>query len=254
MRRAGEGRVELGGVAIVIVERHVVRDVVVELRRAGLRGFPGIGHCGERLDVHLDGFGGVARLRQRFGHHKRHGVADIAHFFPTQREAVGLQQGRAIAALQRQAAGDRAVIGGRHVGGGPDPEHARHRLGGRCVDASDGAVRMAGTDDPGVGLPGQAEIVGIFALAANQGVIFLAADRLPDPILLQCNSVFERRRRRVILHENDLKCRFLRSFGGFPSDRPPVAERQRPIRYGPMPADRWARALLHARRALLKFP
>ena len=82
------------------------------------------------------------------------------------------------------------VIRRSEVGAGPDPEHARHRLGGRGVDAANDAVGVAGAHDPGIGLPGQAEIVGIFALAAHQRVVFLAADRLPDTVFLQCDSVF----------------------------------------------------------------
>ena len=76
---------DLGGVAIVVVERDIVRDVVVELRRAGLGGFLGIGHRGQRLDIELDGFGGVARLRQRLGDHEGDGIADEAHLVGHQR-------------------------------------------------------------------------------------------------------------------------------------------------------------------------
>jgi hypothetical protein len=79
MRRAGEGRVDPGGVAVVIVERDVVGDVIVELRRAGFCGFLGIGDGGERLDIHLDGFGGVTCLGYRLRHHEGDGVADIAN-------------------------------------------------------------------------------------------------------------------------------------------------------------------------------
>ena len=200
MRGTGEGRVDLRGVAIVIIERDVVGDVIVKLRRAGLCGFGGIGDGGQRLDVELDGFRGIARLRQRFGHHEGDGIADEAHLVGRQRMAVGLQQRRAVAALQRQAAGEGIVAGGRHVGAGPHAEHARHRLGGCGVDAPDDAVGVAGADDPGIGLAGQAEIVGVFALAAHQRVVLLAPHRLADAVFLQCDSVFERRRLRTILH------------------------------------------------------
>ena len=67
MRRAGKGGVDLGGVAIMVVERDVVGDVVIELRCAGPGGFGGVGDGGQRLDIEFDGFGGVARLRRRFG-------------------------------------------------------------------------------------------------------------------------------------------------------------------------------------------
>ena len=79
MRGCGERRIHLGGIAIVIVERDIVGDVVVELRRAGFCGFLGVGHGGERLDIELDGLRGIARLRQRFGDHEGHGIADKAH-------------------------------------------------------------------------------------------------------------------------------------------------------------------------------
>src|SRR5438045_8938987 len=50
---------------------------------------------------------------------------------------------------------------------------------------------MGRAHDPGIGLAGQIEIVGVFAFAAHQRVIFLAADRLPDAEFLQCDSVFK---------------------------------------------------------------
>ena len=50
---------------------------------------------------------------------------------------------------------------------------------------------VAGAYDPGIGLVGEREIVGVFALAAHQRVVFLAPDRLSDPVFLQCDSVFE---------------------------------------------------------------
>ena len=200
MRGCGKRRIDPGGIAIVIVERGVVGDVVIELRRARLCRFLGIGHGRERLDVEFDGLCGIARLRQRFGDHEGHGIADKAHFVRRQRHPVGLQQRRAIAALQRQAAGEGVVAGRYEVLSRPHPEHARHGAGGLGIDAADDAVGVAGADDEGIGLPRQAEIVGVLALAADQRVVFLAPDRLSDPVFLQCDSVFQRRRRRVILH------------------------------------------------------
>ena len=200
MRRAGESRVDLGGVAEMEIQCDIVGDVIVELRRAGFGRFRRIGHRRQRLDVDLDGLGGVAGLRQRIGHDKGDGIADIAHLVRHQRHAVGLQQRRAVAALQRQSADERLVAGRYEIGAGPHAEHARHPLGRGNVDALDDAVGVAGTHHPGIGLLRQAEIVGVLALAADQRVIFLAADGLADAIFLQCNSVFDRSGRRVILH------------------------------------------------------
>ena len=79
-------------------------------------------------------------------------------------------------------------------------EHAGHPLGGRRADPLDDSMGMAGAHHPAIGLAGQGEIVGVFALAAHQRVVFLAAHRLPDPVFLQCDSVFQSRRRGMILH------------------------------------------------------
>ncbi len=130
MGGAGEGGFDLGGVAIVIVQRHIVGDVVIKLRRAGFGGFLGAGDGRQGIDIDHHGFAGVARLRQRLRDHERHGIADIAHLVGHQRGTVGLLKRRAVAALQRQAAGVGAIIGGGEVGPGPDAEYARHRLGG----------------------------------------------------------------------------------------------------------------------------
>jgi hypothetical protein len=59
---------------------------------------------------------------------------------------------------------------------------------------------MAGADDPGIGLARQVEIIGIFAVTADQRVVLLAPDRLPDAEFLQRDRVFEGSRRGVILH------------------------------------------------------
>ena len=69
----------------MIVERDIVGDVIVKLRRARLGGIGGVGHGGERLDVEFDRFRGVACLRQRFRDHEGHGVADETHLVARQR-------------------------------------------------------------------------------------------------------------------------------------------------------------------------
>ena len=93
MRGAGKCGVDLGGVAIVIVERYIVGDVVVKLWRAGLGGFGGVGDGGKRVDVELDGFGRIARPCQRLGDDEGNGIADEAHLVGRKRRTVGLQQG-----------------------------------------------------------------------------------------------------------------------------------------------------------------
>ena len=91
MRGGGKRRVDLGRIAIVIIERNVIRDVIIEQRRAGFCGLRGIGHGRQRLDVEFDGLRRIARLRQRFSDHEGHGIADKAHLVGHQRRTVRLQ-------------------------------------------------------------------------------------------------------------------------------------------------------------------
>ncbi|MGY4313746.1 hypothetical protein ACVWW1_003049 [Bradyrhizobium sp. JR3.5] len=90
MRGGGERRLDPGGVAIMIVERDVIGDVVIELRRARLGRFGRIRHRGQRLDIDLDGFGRIASLRCGFRDHEGDGIADEAHLVGDERRAVGL--------------------------------------------------------------------------------------------------------------------------------------------------------------------
>jgi hypothetical protein len=192
MRGAGERCFDFGGVAVVIVQRDIVGDMIVKLRRAWPGRFLGIGNRRQRIDIDHHCFGGIARLRQRLGHREGHGIADIAHLVGHQRGAVGLQQRRAIAVLERKSADKGTIIGRGQICSGPHPEHSRHRPCGCGVDTADDPVRVGRSHNPCIGLAGQVEIVGVLALAAHEGVIFLAADWLPKPEFLQCDRVFQR--------------------------------------------------------------
>ena len=88
MRCTGEGRLDRFGVAIVIIEYDIARHVVIELRRALMRGLLCRNHRGQRLDVDHDGFGRVLRPRQRLGDHASNRIADIAHPVSRQRRAT----------------------------------------------------------------------------------------------------------------------------------------------------------------------
>jgi hypothetical protein len=71
---------------------------------------------------------------------------------------------------------------------------------------------VAGAHHPGIGLPRQIEIVGVFALAAYQRVVLLAPDRLSDAVFLQRNGVFLGRNGRVIEYGLSSKVPILRDF------------------------------------------
>ena len=71
---------DFGGIAIVIIERDVVRYLVEHKRRARLDRFGWLEHCGQRFDVERDGFGRIFRLRHGFRDHAGNRIAHETHF------------------------------------------------------------------------------------------------------------------------------------------------------------------------------
>ena len=124
--------------------------------------------------VDRDQFGGVLRLAKGFRHHHGDRLADIADALAGKRRAERLHQ------LLAAAAGERRVAAGafqacRHdVGGGEHRDHAFGRLRLTGVDRNDAGAGVRRAHEDGGGLLGQARIVGVFAGAAHQGVIFQA--------------------------------------------------------------------------------
>ena len=80
MLRLGKGLGDFGGIAIVIIERDVVRHLVEHQRRAGLDRFGRLEHDGQRLDIERHSFGRIFGLRDGFRDHAGNRIADEAHF------------------------------------------------------------------------------------------------------------------------------------------------------------------------------
>ena len=162
MRGRGEGGIDRGGVAEMIVERNVAGHVVVKQRSALARRVFGRYDGGERIDVDLDRFGGVLRGKDGLGDDAGDRIADIAHLVFRQRAAPRLFHRRAVAAFERHIAFERAVA--LKIGGGIDRKHARHFPGRVGVDGADHAMAVAAAHHHRIGLAGQADVVGIAAL------------------------------------------------------------------------------------------
>ena len=122
-----------GGVGRVLVAEHqaeadiALRAVVPDLGGAVLGGVLEVDDGRQRLVVDLDQFGGVARLRERLGHHEGDAVADEA-------DLVGIEHRleRAVALgraeiLRHQVGGEAAELLGDGIGAGKDAQHAQAR-------------------------------------------------------------------------------------------------------------------------------
>ena len=62
---------DFGGIAIVVIERDIVRHLVEHERGARLDRFGRLEHCGQRFDVERDRFGCIFRLRHGFRDRRR---------------------------------------------------------------------------------------------------------------------------------------------------------------------------------------
>ena len=175
---------DLVGIAIVIIERDVVRRFLVERRRAGFCRLARPGHRGQRLDLDRDRLGGFACLNRGLGDHERQRIADEAHLVGRQRRPRRLAHLGAVAILECHDAFERAVAGGREILAGERAEHARHGARRRHVDVADHAVPMAAAHHRRIGLAGQPHVVGVAALAAHQLRVLGARHRLADAELL----------------------------------------------------------------------
>ena len=184
----GKGAVGRRRIAEHGVDEHIVRRFVPHRRRAGRAGGLRIRHPRQRLVVDGDRFGGVERLRLGLRHHHGDGLADMARLVGRQQLVradedlaaagggeleVGSGRGQRAVRNRREAVGE-AIRAGEYA------EHAGHGAGRRGVDAQDAGVRMRRAHHDRIGLPVHGEIVGEAALAGQQAMVFLAAQRLAD--------------------------------------------------------------------------
>ena len=185
----GEGLGHLLAVAVVVVDADVAGRVVEHDRRAGLGGFARVGHGRQGVDVEHDRFGRVLGLGQGLGHDEGHRIADEAHLVGGQRMARRRLHRRAVAVGHRDQRLERPVARRVQVGAGPHAQHARHLLRVLDIDALEHAMRHLAAHHHRIGLVRQVHVVGVAALALEQGRVFLARHRLADAEFHQIESV-----------------------------------------------------------------
>ena len=102
-------------------------------------------------------------------------LADMPDLVRRQRVVDRGQHRRAVAIVHHLARRQRADAALRQIGRGVDREHAGHRARRRGVDAADDAVRDMAAHHHRISLAGQADIVGVMPLAAQQHRVFASA-------------------------------------------------------------------------------
>jgi hypothetical protein len=164
----GPGRV--AGLPVEDVVARAARQVVADDRRAGVQRMPGVDHRGQRLVLDVDQFQGVARRVAVVGDHERHLLTLEPHL-------VGGQHGLPVPG---QGGHPGQVPLGQGLAGDDGP-HLGVRLGGQGVDGQDPGVRVRAAQHRAVQHAGQAHVVDVVALAADEPLVLLAQHPAETP-------------------------------------------------------------------------
>jgi hypothetical protein len=156
------------------VEQHVAGMVGPDLRRAFLDRIDKADHGRQRRPVDLDGLERIAGLIDGVRDHEGDRIADVAHFILRQ-DRIGRAGKRIDLQIEqaRQIAEILDVVGGQHRA------DARHPAG---LAGIDGELRMGvrRAQHQRVHRRLWRVVIGVAALAANQRIVFFAADALTD--------------------------------------------------------------------------
>ena len=172
-------------VAFLPVEADVVRRLVPQPGRIGICGLRRLRHGRERRVGNVDQLRGGERLNPSLGDHHGHRITDMS--YPRRRDdRMRRAEGApAIAPLERARAregdaGKRCQAGGRNIGSSIDREDARggHRLG--RVEHPYLGMGVRRSEDGGVGLVVQIDVVLEPRAPCEKEIILLASDGLPN--------------------------------------------------------------------------
>ncbi len=178
MGRAVDGGVGLGLVAELEVEADIAGDVVVELRCVRIHGLGHIDQCRQGIDIGINQIHRILGLQRGLGHHDGDDFTHMLDLVHGNRRSVGAQHVRAVPALEGQGVGDWSHTRILQVLAGIDREDARSAFGFRGVDAVDDTMADRRPQKRGIGLPLEAGVVGIGAVAHEQPRVLAPRDML----------------------------------------------------------------------------
>ncbi len=153
---------------------HVARGFRMQLRRARLDCGADIGRNRQFLIVDDDGFRRVAGLVLGLGNHHRDRLSGEAHDFRRHRRPSAHLHAGAVLRRDRPAADQIADLVVDDFLSGQHPDHARHALRSRDVDALDPGMRVRAADEMRVGQAHNLDVVDVAAAPRDETPVFLA--------------------------------------------------------------------------------
>ena len=186
MGRTGESGFRSGAVAAFGGVADVVGVVVPDARRIRIRRYRNVRDGCQGFVIHHHQFGGVLRLRQRFGDDHRHGIADIAGAVHHHRRPLRREHRRTVTLLARHVRLRHRYAIVHVVAAAVDGDYTGRGRGGRCVNGPNQCVRVRRTDEHAPRLAIEGLVVLVAPPASEQAHVFQPADRL-------ANAEFHRR-------------------------------------------------------------
>jgi hypothetical protein len=177
-RKSGLGRRLVAGFEEV---RNIVRALVPNRRRAGLRSPCGVGDRRQRLVIDCDQIRRVLRQRHSFGDDHCDRIAEMPHAVADKPRVRARKHRRAVGPLALQPHRHRAKPVARDIFAGIDRENPRSD-GRGGVDRPNPCMRVRRAQEHRIGLPRQVHIVLVTTLAAQQARILKPGNRLPNAV------------------------------------------------------------------------
>ncbi len=179
--RLGEGFLGLFLLAAFPMDGGVVRrQVRPDLLRPRCGGLFQIDDRLQHFHIQVDQFGRVLGLNIRIGDHHGDRFAGIANPVGGKRHPGRLDHVAAVGVLQRHDAGRGSVPGFDQILAGNDHVDAGAVQSGGDIDIVDDGVGVGRTEDIGIELPIEIQVVRIFSVPCQQGGIFFSGHVLPN--------------------------------------------------------------------------
>ena len=204
MRGAREGGVRRGGIAGLRLDGDIRRARIPHGDGASRDRVRRRDDRRQRLPLHGDPLGAVARGERRLGDDHRDGLADEAGAIDGQRQGIRDEERRAVGTLERhfvwirrhRPMRDRLEPVRDEIRARQHGEHARGRQRGRRIDAHDARMRVRRADHRRVRLAGKVDVVRVTSGAGDEARIFPTTYRLADAVRRRTCARSEKRHER----------------------------------------------------------
>ena len=179
MRSARERGIDRCHIAVLPVERNIARRAPPDRRRVLRHCALHVRRSGQRIELDLDRFGGVARLIRRLRDHDGDRLTDVAYALRGQHRHRGLKHRLAVAPIEGSNRRNVADVVRREIAARDRGDDARHLDRRRGVHLTNDRMRDSRPHERCVHLAGNVQIVGELSATGEEGCVLAADSTVP---------------------------------------------------------------------------